>query len=80
MDDTQHPITTTPISEFEFPTTDASNFTMYDVMTTTDVHDEEVPNSTEDYLFWLQEPTVSSANANFTTDVKVSAHTVPVVV
>ena len=56
MDGTQHPITTTPFSEFEFSATDASNLTMTDVMTITNVINEEVP----------------SATANITTEIEVS--------
>ena len=56
MDGTQHPITTTPFSEFEFSATDASNLTKSDVMTTTHGTNQEVP----------------SATANFTTEIEVS--------
>ena len=62
MDGTQHPITTTPFSEFEFSATDASNLTMTDVMNTTNDIKEEVPNIT----------TGGSATANFTTEIEVS--------
>ena len=62
MDGTQHPITTTPFSEFEFSATDASNLTKSDVMTTTNGINKEVPNIT----------TSSSATANFTTEIEVS--------
>ena len=62
MDGTQHPITTTPFSEFEFSATDASNLTMTDVMNTTNDINEEVPKKT----------TGSSATANFTTEIEVS--------
>ena len=56
MDGTQHPITTTPFSEFEFSATDASNLTKSDVITTENVINKEVP----------------SATANFTTEIEVS--------
>ena len=62
MDGTQHPITTTPFSEFEFSATDASNLTMTDVMNTTNDIKEEVPKIT----------TGGSATANFTTEIEVS--------
>ena len=62
MDGTQHPITTTPFSEFEFSATDASNHTKSDVMTTTNGINKEVPNITNG----------SSATANFTTEVSTT--------